>query len=198
MVGGGIGGIQASLDLAESGFKARALSRKRASGMWQFMSGTARLYGMRVDWSVDERRDPFKSTDAAVAFLQAEEEKFRETYHTGIQLLENEIAKLDGAKQLSGETAFILYDSHGFPLELSQEICAEQGLTVDREGKPFPLEQFEFVIRVNLIGSFNCLRLAAAEMSKNEASRPPKLAGRLLLIKPVITSTVGFCVARTK
>jgi NAD(P)-dependent dehydrogenase (short-subunit alcohol dehydrogenase family) len=40
--------------------------------------------------------------------------------------------------------------------------------TVDREGKPFPLEQFEFVVRVNLIGSFNCLRLAAAAMSKTD------------------------------
>jgi NAD(P)-dependent dehydrogenase (short-subunit alcohol dehydrogenase family) len=40
--------------------------------------------------------------------------------------------------------------------------------TVDREGSPFPLEAFEFVIRVNLIGSFNCLRLAAAAMAKTD------------------------------
>ncbi len=38
--------------------------------------------------------------------------------------------------------------------------------TVNREGKPFPLDQFEFVIRVNLVGTFNTLRLAAAAMSK--------------------------------
>ena len=40
--------------------------------------------------------------------------------------------------------------------------------TVNRDGKPFPLEQFEFVIRVNLVGTFNCLRLAAAAMSKQD------------------------------
>jgi NAD(P)-dependent dehydrogenase (short-subunit alcohol dehydrogenase family) len=40
--------------------------------------------------------------------------------------------------------------------------------TVDRQGNPFDLKAFEFVIRVNLIGSFNCLRLAAAAMSKLE------------------------------
>ena len=40
--------------------------------------------------------------------------------------------------------------------------------TVNREGNPFPLDQFEFVIRVNLIGTFNCLRLAAAAMSKQD------------------------------
>jgi NAD(P)-dependent dehydrogenase (short-subunit alcohol dehydrogenase family) len=42
------------------------------------------------------------------------------------------------------------------------------GRTVDREGKPLPLEYFEKVIRVNLIGTFNCLRLAAAAMAKTE------------------------------
>ena len=40
--------------------------------------------------------------------------------------------------------------------------------TVNREGVPFPLDQFEFVIRVNLIGTFNCLRLGAAAMSQQD------------------------------
>ena len=40
--------------------------------------------------------------------------------------------------------------------------------TVNREGEPFPLERFEFVLRVNLIGTFNCLRLVAAAMSKQD------------------------------
>jgi NAD(P)-dependent dehydrogenase (short-subunit alcohol dehydrogenase family) len=40
--------------------------------------------------------------------------------------------------------------------------------TVNRDGKPFPLDQFEFVIKVNLIGTFNCIRLAAAAMSKQD------------------------------
>ena len=40
--------------------------------------------------------------------------------------------------------------------------------TVNREGEPFPLDQFEFVIKVNLVGSFNCLRLAAAAMAKQD------------------------------
>jgi NAD(P)-dependent dehydrogenase (short-subunit alcohol dehydrogenase family) len=42
------------------------------------------------------------------------------------------------------------------------------GRTVDREGKPFDLDAFERVLRVNLIGSFNCLRLAAAAMAKTD------------------------------
>ncbi len=43
------------------------------------------------------------------------------------------------------------------------------GRTVDREGKPLPLKYFERVLRINLIGTFNCLRLAAAAMAKTEA-----------------------------
>ncbi|MHC4953932.1 MAG: alanine--tRNA ligase [Planctomycetota bacterium] len=82
-----------------------------------------------------------RAKDAAVAFVRAEAVKFRETYDTGIQLLENEIEKLGDGTQLSGETAFILYDSHGFPLELSEEICAERGLTVDRAGFDRCMEQ---------------------------------------------------------
>ncbi len=42
------------------------------------------------------------------------------------------------------------------------------GRTVDRNGDPMPLKQFEFVVRVNLIGSFNCIRLAAAAMAKTD------------------------------
>jgi len=56
--------------LIESLFKPSAYSRARATGMWQFMSGTARLYGMRVDWSVDERRDPVRATRTAAIYLK--------------------------------------------------------------------------------------------------------------------------------
>ncbi len=70
---------------------------------------------------------------AATAFLRAEDEKFRETYHTGIELLDRELRGLRG-QTLKGETAFVLYDSHGFPYELCEEICAEKGIKVDRAG----------------------------------------------------------------
>ncbi len=53
------------LALIESGFSSDAVSRSHAVGMWQFMAGTARLYGLRMDSWVDERRNPIKATDAA-------------------------------------------------------------------------------------------------------------------------------------
>jgi membrane-bound lytic murein transglycosylase D len=55
--------------MIESGFKPDAVSRVGAKGMWQFMAGTARRYGLRVDRWVDERLDPEKSTAAAAAYL---------------------------------------------------------------------------------------------------------------------------------
>ncbi len=57
------------LAFVESGFNPNAYSRAGAAGMWQFMPYTGRLYGLRYDWWVDERRDPFKATHAAADYL---------------------------------------------------------------------------------------------------------------------------------
>lgn len=58
------------LSLVESGYNPKAYSWARASGLWQFIASTGRLYGLRRDWWVDERRDPVKATDAACRFLK--------------------------------------------------------------------------------------------------------------------------------
>ena len=68
------------LALVESGYNNDAYSRAAAVGMWQFMTATARGFGLRVDWWVDERRDPVRSTDAAIRFLKALNEQFGSLY----------------------------------------------------------------------------------------------------------------------
>ncbi len=57
------------LAMIESGMNPNAYSRAHAVGMWQFIRGTARLYGLEISYWVDDRRDPIKATDAALAFL---------------------------------------------------------------------------------------------------------------------------------
>lgn len=76
----GLPGDLVYLALIESGFSNSATSRARAVGMWQFMKGTARLYGLRIDRWVDERRDPIKATDAAARHLKDLTETFGSYY----------------------------------------------------------------------------------------------------------------------
>lgn len=58
------------LAIIESGLNPKAVSRARAVGLWQFMYATGRHYGLQVDWYVDQRMDPEKSTDAACRYLR--------------------------------------------------------------------------------------------------------------------------------
>lgn len=70
------------------------------------------------------------------AELQREESQFLKTLERGEKLLEEIVqqVKQQGKNQISGESAFTLYDTYGFPLELTEEIAAEQGLSVDTQG----------------------------------------------------------------
>ncbi|WP_088894093.1 alanine--tRNA ligase [Leptolyngbya ohadii] len=73
------------------------------------------------------------------AELQLEEARFRTTLDRGEKLLADLIAKSTGT--ISGEDAFVLYDTYGFPLELTQEVAAEKGLTVDTAGFEAEMEK---------------------------------------------------------
>ncbi|MEJ5254655.1 MAG: alanine--tRNA ligase [Acidimicrobiales bacterium] len=63
-----------------------------------------------------------------------EEERFRQTLKQGTTILDTQLDGLGPGDVLPGSVAFLLHDTHGFPLELTQEIAAERGVTVDEEG----------------------------------------------------------------
>jgi len=67
-----------------------------------------------------------------VAVLKQEEERFGETIEHGMEILEAALAA--GTQSIDGETAFKLYDTHGFPLDLTADICRERGVAVDEAG----------------------------------------------------------------
>ena len=66
--------------------------------------------------------------------IEREETRFRETLRTGSAILETALEKLEPGQALPGDVAFQLHDTYGFPLEVTQEIVAEQGVAVDQAG----------------------------------------------------------------
>jgi alanyl-tRNA synthetase len=87
---------------------------------------------------IEEMKAAFPDLVGKKAFIekavQAEEEQFLRTLERGLKLLDEEVMKLSGKKTLPGDIAFTLYDTYGFPLDLTRVICEEKGLSVDEAG----------------------------------------------------------------
>lgn len=116
----GLPGDLVYLALIESGFSNAATSRAKAVGMWQFMKATARGYGLRVDSWVDERRDPYRATDAAVRHLKQLNDRFGSlylaaaAYNAGAGKVSRGVRRLpedDADSHTSDATFFRLYDT---------------------------------------------------------------------------------------
>jgi len=88
-----------------------------------------------VDTTVEVMREPYPELhtqqSAIVEMVAREEEQFRRTLRSGHQLLDEELRELAPGSMLSGETAFKLHDTFGFPKELTEEIVSERGFAVD-------------------------------------------------------------------
>jgi len=74
--------------------------------------------------------------DSIYQFIELEETRFNETLNTGLELLDGVVEKAasKGKNKISGKEAFKLYDTYGFPIELTAEIAADRGFSVDMEG----------------------------------------------------------------
>ena len=81
--------------------------------------------------------------DYVMQVLQAEEERFAETLEHGMKILEAALAEVRkaGAKTLPGETAFTLYDTFGFPFDLTADVCRERGVSVDQAAFELAMER---------------------------------------------------------
>jgi alanyl-tRNA synthetase len=102
-----------------------------------YLLGTEKLVMPKLtETALEVMRSAYPELDANKDFilgvLTKEEESFRQTLKTGVTILEEELS--GGAKKLGGSTAFLLHDTYGFPLELTQEIASERNVEVDVEG----------------------------------------------------------------
>ncbi|TDT16308.1 alanyl-tRNA synthetase [Ilumatobacter fluminis] len=108
----------------------------RRAVRYAFLLGTEQLVMPRlVETAIDVMGNAYpdvvKNRDFIVGVLTREEERFRHTLKTGLSILDDELTTGDS---LSGSTAFVLHDTYGFPLELTQEIAGEREVEVDLAG----------------------------------------------------------------
>ena len=117
------------------GFVLRRIIRRAVR--YAYLLGTEQLVmpelaDVAVDVMSNAYPDVARQRDFIVGVLGKEEERFRQTLRNGLTILEAELA--GGAETLSGSTTFVLHDTYGFPLELTQEIAGERDVNVDVAG----------------------------------------------------------------
>lgn len=111
-----------------------------------------RLIGIEQDFTTDVAETAIVLSEAAYPHvrlreqaikteLQVEESRFRETLSRGEKLLADVMARLPQSGEMAGQDVFELYDTYGFPAELTQEIAEENGFTVDLEGFAAEMEK---------------------------------------------------------
>ncbi|OOZ35882.1 alanine--tRNA ligase [Solemya velesiana gill symbiont] len=103
-----------------------------------YMLGTSELFFYRlVETLCDEMGAAYpelrEAKSQVARVLKLEEERFAETLEQGMKILDQAIAELDG-KEIPGETVFKLYDTYGFPTDLTADIARERNLTLDMPG----------------------------------------------------------------
>jgi len=96
----------AYVPLIESAFKTSAVSKAKARGMWQFMSGTALENGLKQDWYIDERADPEKATVAAAKYLKTLHKMMDGDWHLALASYNGGPGRVQRAIKRSGRNDF--------------------------------------------------------------------------------------------
>jgi alanyl-tRNA synthetase len=118
------------------GYVLRRILRRAVRHAWQY-GGEGLIFPQLVKATVESHGDWYTELVEREGFITdvvtREEERFRRTLESGHQLLDTELERDDSA-ELSGATVFKLHDTYGFPVELTTEIAAERGVTIDTAG----------------------------------------------------------------
>lgn len=124
---------------AKAGYVIRRILRRAVRYAYTFLGQREAFLCKLVPTLVQEMGDAYPELKAQQVLIgrvmQEEEESFLRTLSTGINLLENvmEQTRKEGKTVIDGEKAFTLFDTYGFPLDLTELICHEHGMTVDQD-----------------------------------------------------------------
>ena len=120
------------------GYVLRRVLRRAVRRAWQLGAKRELITPVLVDSAIKMLGEAFPELtakkEAILSVVIREEERFRRTLASGLELLETEISNLGSEQTISGATAFKLHDTYGFPIELTTEIAQERGVSIYREG----------------------------------------------------------------
>lgn len=123
---------------AKAGYVIRRILRRAVRYGYTFLGRRSAFMYSLVPALIDSMGDAYpelvSGQELICRVIKEEEESFLRTLETGIRLLDRKMEELAGGKVLSGDDAFVLYDTYGFPLDLTALILAEHGLSLDEEG----------------------------------------------------------------
>ena len=125
---------------AKAGYVIRRILRRAVRYGYTFLGQKEAFIYKLVPTLVNEMGDAFPEIAAqqklVMKVMQEEDSSFLRTLENGIKLLQGVIdeTKAEGKTEIAGDKAFTLFDTFGFPLDLTELICREQGLTVDEQG----------------------------------------------------------------
>lgn len=141
------------------GYVLRKILRRASRFGFSFLAQDKPFLHMMIDPVVEimhAYKELEENKDHIKAVIKGEEERFLQTLRIGTEILADYIDKTKSASEsvLSGENAFLLHDTYGFPLDLTCEICREAGMSVDRAGFDRELEKQRERGRANVVSAF--------------------------------------------
>ena len=150
-----------AMAIIESAMNPRAVSRVGATGMWQFMYSTAKIYGLQIDSFVDERLDPYKSAEAAAQYLQDAYEIYGDwnlaiaSYNCGAGNVNKAIRRSGGSRAFWDIYPYLPRETRGYGPAFvgalyTMKYYKEHGIKPTAIELPTPVDTFKINKRLHL------------------------------------------------
>jgi alanyl-tRNA synthetase len=154
---------------------------------------TPKLVGACVDLMADGYPELRSGHDGIASTIQREEDAFRRTLKRGAVLLDARLAELAPGQPLAGDVAFDLYETYGFPLEVTEEVAEEAGVGVDHDGYRRALAKAQQISKAGAKGANHDVYANLTNFQEVlDRFGPTEFVGRELFeTKATVTAVVG-------